>query len=340
MPRSVSGTYTLPLPPVVPNTVILSAWANTTTEDIAQALTNSLDRGGSGGMVAPFRLVDGSETIPAFSFNAETGTGLWRNGDGVMAVSIQGEEVGHWSADGYTGAFTGSMEGDFTIAGDVTFEGVSLFEGAVAINGTFLINGDATFNGLLNVDTINCTDDAFFAGDSFFTGPVTFDITTFTDQATFQSLALFQAVVQPAPTSRMVPGGVFLQKDTYHGTAFTSTVYTSLPTATSTLASRGTVSPVPFDGFLKISGSILIQNNSTTAGVFGLRMVKNGSDFAPDFAYYCNSSAGGGALETGSFSLVFPVTAGDTFDIKGKVASGMNVDYFIYGPLFEMYSLP
>lgn len=100
MPRSVSGNYTLPLPPVVANTVIQAAWANTTNDDIAQAITDSLDRYGRGGLVAPFRIVDGIVTAPALAFAAETGTGLWRDGTGVLAISVLGSKVGQWSAAG------------------------------------------------------------------------------------------------------------------------------------------------------------------------------------------------------------------------------------------------
>jgi hypothetical protein len=119
MPRSVSGNYTLPLPPVVPNTTIEAAWANTTDDDIAQALTDSLDRYGRGGMVAPFRLTDGSQTVPAWAFSAETGTGMWRDGNGILAVSVQGAKVGQWSALGYTGV----LAGPFDVTGPVDFDG-------------------------------------------------------------------------------------------------------------------------------------------------------------------------------------------------------------------------
>jgi hypothetical protein len=131
MPRSVSGNYTLPLPPVVPNTTIEAAWANTTDDDIAQALTDSLDRFGRGGMVAPFRLVDGAEAIPAWAFSAETGTGMYRESAGVMSVSIQGAKVGQWSAAGYTGLFSGIITGDFTFDGTVTFDGPAVFDNPV-----------------------------------------------------------------------------------------------------------------------------------------------------------------------------------------------------------------
>lgn len=45
MARS-SGTYSLPLPPVVTGTAISSSWANSTLSDIATELTNSLPRDG------------------------------------------------------------------------------------------------------------------------------------------------------------------------------------------------------------------------------------------------------------------------------------------------------
>jgi len=60
MPRSVSGVYTLPNAPVVTNTTIASTDENTTRSDMASELTNSLDRSGRGGMLAPLQLVDGT----------------------------------------------------------------------------------------------------------------------------------------------------------------------------------------------------------------------------------------------------------------------------------------
>lgn len=53
MPRDGSGVYHLPAGnPVVANTLIESAWANNTLDDIANALTGSLPRNGSAGMSA------------------------------------------------------------------------------------------------------------------------------------------------------------------------------------------------------------------------------------------------------------------------------------------------
>lgn len=144
MPRNVSGTYSLPLPPVVPNTVIQAAWANTTTDDIAQGITDSLDRQGRGGMIAPFRLVDGTVLQPAFAFNAETGTGLYREAPGILSVSVMGVKVGQFAAAG----FTGTLAGPFSITGAISFAG--------AVN----VAGRALFaDGTLALPSISFTSD-------------------------------------------------------------------------------------------------------------------------------------------------------------------------------------
>jgi microcystin-dependent protein len=63
MPRNSQGLYILPPSnPVVPNTLIESAWANTTMDDIAAALTGSLPRDGSAPMTGPLILAAGDPT--------------------------------------------------------------------------------------------------------------------------------------------------------------------------------------------------------------------------------------------------------------------------------------
>jgi len=85
MPRNGAGVYSLPPSnPVVPNTTIATAWANPTLSDIAQALTDSLDRNGLGGMLSSFRISDGTIAAPGLAFTNELGLGLWRSGAGTM----------------------------------------------------------------------------------------------------------------------------------------------------------------------------------------------------------------------------------------------------------------
>lgn len=65
MPRNSQGLYSLPAGnPVVPGTVIESAWANPTMSDIAEALTLSLPRDGSAPMTGPLTLTSGAPTQP------------------------------------------------------------------------------------------------------------------------------------------------------------------------------------------------------------------------------------------------------------------------------------
>ena len=94
MPRDLNGNYTLPGGnPVVSGTVIDSDWANPTLEDIAVALTDSLSRSGKGGMIAPFKLLDGLVNSPALQFINDPDTGLYRVGDDQMGLVAGGQEA-------------------------------------------------------------------------------------------------------------------------------------------------------------------------------------------------------------------------------------------------------
>jgi hypothetical protein len=165
MPRNVSGTYSLPLPPVVANTVIQAAWANTTDDDIAQAITDSLDRNGRGGMIAPFRLVDGTVLQPAFAFSSETGTGLFKVSAGVMGVSVMGTQVAQWSGTSYNvltdlgvaGNF--GVGGNFSLTGDIALVGDIL--GTIHVTGGIAVDG-----GITSLDDIGVIEN--FNGDAGF----------------------------------------------------------------------------------------------------------------------------------------------------------------------------
>lgn len=94
MPRASNGTYTLPAGnPVVTLTTISSTWANTTLEDLADAMTDSLSRTGDGGMQAPLELDSGAVGAPGLSWSAETTSGLYRAGAGDFRYSISSADV-------------------------------------------------------------------------------------------------------------------------------------------------------------------------------------------------------------------------------------------------------
>lgn len=95
MPRDSSGNYSLPgaVNPVVSGTTITSNWANTTLDDLRQAMTDSLDRNGRGGMLAPLRLLPGTVATPSLAFTAETTTGMSRPSAGQLSFSVLANEV-------------------------------------------------------------------------------------------------------------------------------------------------------------------------------------------------------------------------------------------------------
>lgn len=126
MPRNGSGVYTLPSGnPVVPGTTIDSAWANSTLEDIANELTNSLSRTGAGGMIAPFRIADGANTAPGLSFLNETSSGLYRSGTASVWMAIQGVNTAQFTTTGVNIPVGKSLgvAGSLSITGSMTATG-------------------------------------------------------------------------------------------------------------------------------------------------------------------------------------------------------------------------
>ena len=98
MPRDSSGNYTLPVGnPVVTGTTIESGWCNSTMEDIANALTDSLSRTGQGAMQVPIYFANGTENNPSITFTNAPTYGVWYDsinsqmslsGGGVKGLSI------------------------------------------------------------------------------------------------------------------------------------------------------------------------------------------------------------------------------------------------------------
>jgi hypothetical protein len=99
MPRDSSGTYTLPpaYNPVDSGTTITSAWANGTFNDVATALTDSLDRNGRGGMAGVFQNFDGTENAPGITWANENQSGFYRAGLADMRVSISSQDLFRWA---------------------------------------------------------------------------------------------------------------------------------------------------------------------------------------------------------------------------------------------------
>lgn len=103
MSRNSNGDYSLPATwnPVVSNTKILAAWANGSLNDVAVALTASLDRSGNGGMLAGLKGYSGAVGAPGYTFSAETTSGFYRVASGDIGASIAGVLVAGLNASGW-----------------------------------------------------------------------------------------------------------------------------------------------------------------------------------------------------------------------------------------------
>jgi hypothetical protein len=109
MPRNGSGVYSLPAGnPVVPSTTIQSDWANSTLNDVADAVTGSLARDGTGGMSGALRLADGTITIPGIAFASETTTGFSRPTTNAIVASVSAIERVRINASGVS--VTGALD--------------------------------------------------------------------------------------------------------------------------------------------------------------------------------------------------------------------------------------
>ena len=130
MSRAITGVYQLPAGnPVVTGTTVESTWANSTLSDVAQEITNSLDRTGKGGMLAPLKLEDGSPAAPGVSFTAEPSSGMSRTGAGTVVISVLG-----------TARVTVN-------SGGVAINGGLSTSGAVAATGNLSTSGNLTVDG-------------------------------------------------------------------------------------------------------------------------------------------------------------------------------------------------
>ena len=180
MPRNSSGVYTLPAGnPVVPGTTIDAAWANTTLEDLANEVTNSLSRTGAGGMLAPFRVADGTVTAPGVAFLNETNTGFYRVGAGSVSFSILGVNTLQMNTTAVTVPSTRTLNA----------------QGNAIVGGTFGVTGAATFASTLAV-----------TGALTATGGVTGNVTAASGTSTFNDVVINGALDMVAGSSATITG--------------------------------------------------------------------------------------------------------------------------------------
>lgn len=104
MARNSQGVYTLPAGnPVIADTTIESDnWANPTLEDVGSEITDSLSRDAKGSMRAELGIVNGTASTPGVRFNAETGSGMFRESNGEWGFSRLGSQFLRLGAAGIT----------------------------------------------------------------------------------------------------------------------------------------------------------------------------------------------------------------------------------------------
>lgn len=118
MPRDINGNFSLdPSNPVIPGSVIETGWANPTLQDIAAALTDSLSRSGSGGMLAPFRFADGTLAAPGIAFTNEPSSGLYRAALNDIRFAIGSSDVLRFIPSGVVIPAGKTLTGGLTITG-------------------------------------------------------------------------------------------------------------------------------------------------------------------------------------------------------------------------------
>ena len=168
MPRDGSGNYTLPVGnPVISGTTIESNWANTTMEDVADALTGSLSRNGNGGMLAPLGFVDGTESTPGMYFTSQVNMGLHRANLNDLRIVMAGTSQVQITNAAMT------VNVPLTVNGATTTTGV-LTASHIALNGNVNSMLDVDRNGTGVVDAILRNDDGGTALRH--TGSATFQI--------------------------------------------------------------------------------------------------------------------------------------------------------------------
>ena len=170
MSRDVNGNYSLPAGnPVVAGTLVEDSWANTTMNDLASAMQDSLSRSGNGAMLASLRSFAGVIGAPGYSWSLEPTSGLYRAGAGDIRYSISAVDKYKILADsmtfylalnGKTGTDIASAAtvnlttatGNFVhITGTTTITAVTLGSGmwrSVVFDGILTLTHHATNNNL------------------------------------------------------------------------------------------------------------------------------------------------------------------------------------------------
>jgi hypothetical protein len=155
MPRNGSGTYSLPVGPFTPGTVISSSDVNSDFSDIATALTGSLAADGQTQLTG--QLKGSSGTTPPFSIAGDTNTGFGASAADQPYMMAGGTQVIVCTTAGasVTGTLTTSSALTVTTGGlTVTAGGLTVTAGGLTVSaGGAAITGNSTITGIFTVSS-------------------------------------------------------------------------------------------------------------------------------------------------------------------------------------------
>jgi hypothetical protein len=166
MPRSVSGSYTLPgaVNPVVSNDLITANWANTTLNDVATSLTNSLDRTGNGAMLAQLKLLDtGGAGAPPLAFAGDLDTGLYPVAANQLGVSLGGTLAATFASTAFTlpnavvPTWAGTPSSGSHLTNKTYTDATFLQTSSAGMKGTWALLNETAVTAVTNIDFIHGT---------------------------------------------------------------------------------------------------------------------------------------------------------------------------------------
>lgn len=220
MARDGSGNYLLPAGnPVVSGTTITSTHFNATLNDVAAAISGSLPRNGEASMTGPFRLADGSPTLPAFGFNAEASTGLFRPTTNTLAFSVGGTERVRIIGGNVVIGSTSDGGQKLQVAGTAAISGNTTVGGTLAVTGNTALSGDLAITGT----TTGVTKSMVGLGNVDNTSDASKPVSTAVQAALDAIAAARRGTISAVPFSS-TPTGSFL----CNGQAISRTTYAAL----------------------------------------------------------------------------------------------------------------
>jgi hypothetical protein len=209
MPRNISGVYTLPggINPVVAGTPIMDSWANPTMDDLAAAMTDSLDRNGRGPMLAQLKTIAGSAATPAISQSSDLSSGLYFAAAQILA-SLSGNErlkldVNTMRLRGITlsGGTPDASYDDFVLDTNASTAGFSILSLATGSSGYFMGNAAVPRAGGMRYS--NFSDALIFRANNT-------DFLTLTQSGNLYGTALHNNAVLPSgATNQYIASGTY-----------------------------------------------------------------------------------------------------------------------------------